>query len=207
MARKEHVSYLRDMGDPGEYNPYVHMGFGASKSFNRSHSQGGGRFLSSSSQRLSWASPHGRVSPGPCYLPNQLTASGVDHLWSKQRMAKEKKKLSSSFLSYERNGSYLYRAPVPAVGEYETSKAERAITRKVLTGAAFKMTSDRFHGAEGISYAPWIPDTPCAEAPQNHTLAFAAKERLKRTGAAKVRPGFASKSTREDLFKPAKVRV
>ena len=40
---RDHVSYLRDMGDPGAYDPFAHMGIGTShKSFNRSHQRGTG---------------------------------------------------------------------------------------------------------------------------------------------------------------------
>jgi len=192
---RDHVSYLRDMGDPGAYDPFAHMGIGTSqKSFNRSHQRGAGNFLSSSSQRLSWGANKNQQTPAAMeYRPK------TQQLWDERHLAKEHGKVMASFLSAERDcGAIFLRAPVPGVGEYEWTKSERGTMRKSKSGTFGLMTTDRFQGAYKNS------DTPCTYAPNNGTIAFVADERLKKTGRLS---GSFSKASRADLFKTAAVRV
>ena len=189
------MSYLRDMGDPGAYDPFAHMGIGTSqKSFNRSHQRGAGNFLSSSSQRLSWGANKNQQTPAAMeYRPK------TQQLWDERHLAKEHGKVMASFLSAERDcGAIFLRAPVPGVGEYEWTKSERGTMCKSKSGTFGLMTTDRFQGAYKNS------DTPCTYAPNNGTIAFVADERLKKTGRLS---GSFSKASRADLFKTAAVRV
>ena len=58
--------YLREMGDPGQYDPYAHLSMGAqsARSFNRSAKAGTGTFGSRGQQTGAWGTG---IGPGPIY--------------------------------------------------------------------------------------------------------------------------------------------
>ena len=151
-------------------------------------------FGSRGAQRLDWQA-RGMMGNDRYYDVPTYQISGF--------MERQRGKLSSSFLSRERTIDHFLRAPTPGVGEYEPSRSERALARRVksTSSASLRSTEDRFKGAYKIS------STPCPMDPQNHTIAFSVRERLAQAGSPRHRPGFGSRGNRKDLFKTPVVRV
>ena len=98
---------LREVGDPGSYNPYDNMGVAAqsTRSFNKSQSTGSGGF-GTKTRRAELSTPNDAPGPGTydAKLPNSPEA-----------------KQGSSFASQTKRGAYLPKQQTPGAGEYDPS--------------------------------------------------------------------------------------
>ena len=167
---------LREVGDPGSYNPYDAMTVGAqsTRSFNRSASTGAGGF-GTKTQRAQLSTPNDAPGPGTydARLPQASEA-----------------KQGSAFASQTKRGAYLRKQTTPGAGEYDPSLRD-----KIGGGdSMFRSRDERFKKSMELEYAAHVG--PGSYSSHDH-LSVAAKSRKAR---GKASPAFASTSLRGDLF-------
>jgi len=180
------ASYLRDMGDPGAYKVQSHTVASRSSktgSFNSSVRAGAGAF-GSATERGEWSNPAGRSTPAAIYetRPQWLDAQA------------RKGKMSAGFLTGTKRSTYLdLNLDTPIWSKYRPEDSRTKLETRKGGESMFRSRSDRFASVETVSPGPG------GHVPNNHTLARAARERLR---------DFRSRtSTREDLFMTPRVRV
>jgi hypothetical protein len=102
--------------------------------------------------------------------------------------------MSSGFLTKSKRSKELDRnLDVPNVGAYNPADSHARLESRKGGDSMFRNRSKRFAGVETVSPGP------AGIAPNNHTLARAARERMRDVRL--------QTSTREDLFRPPRVRV
>ena len=183
------TSYLKEMGDPGQYNPDAFMGFGSqsARSFNKMQQTGRGRF-NSDTPRGEFAPRTGFFGPG---------AAGYN---PRPEWIKEKKWLSPGFATKSQRSAWVKsKSAAPAPGRYDPHNAIQATSKRTLGGeSGFRNATPRFQSKEETARIRKAPG-PGAYSANNHTLAAAAKERIKSMRTYT--------STRADLFRPPRVQV
>jgi len=176
--RKNDVS-LKEVGDPGSYNPYDNMTLAAStsKSFNKSQQTGAGGF-GTKVKRAELSVPND--SPGPGTYDAKLPEA-------------PEAKQGSAFASQTKRGAYLPKAQTPGAGEYDPNMPQE----KIAGGESmFKNKDERFKKSMELEYAAHVGPGSYSQAEGTVELAF-----KKQSG--KVSSAFASTSLRGDSFIPS----
>ena len=118
---------LKEVGDPGLYNPYEGASLAAnmSKSFNKSQQSGSGNFGT-------------RTKRAELSVPNDAPGPGT---YDAKEPAKPEAKQGSAFASQTKRGAYVRKEVTPGAGEYDPATN----TRKITGGdSMFKNKDDRF---------------------------------------------------------------
>ena len=183
------------MGDPGSYRVFNHTisSFTSrSGSFSARERNGSGGF-GSVSERAEWGG-QGRVGPGPL-ADGDTRPQWLDYDAKRGRLssgfATKSKRSDSKFGGMLNQGE---KMNTPTYRKYHPEKSHTWLEKnKPSCGYVLKSHTPRFLKDDTISPGPG------GHVPNNHTLARAARDRLRdfrhRTG------------TREDLFRPPRVRV
>lgn len=187
------ASFLREMGDPGSYRVFGHTlasSTSRSGSFGASQRSGASGF-GSVSERAEWGGP-GRLGPGP------LAAGNTRKGWLDSNA--KRGRMSSGFATKSTRsesafGGFLnVEALHTPTFIYNPGEARRKLEKKPPEcGFVLKSNTPRF--ASDATASPG----PSGHVPNNHTLARAARERLRDFRHAQ--------GTRDDLFRPPRVRV
>ena len=136
--RKNDVS-LKEVGDPGAYNPYDNTTLAAqtSKSFNKSQQTGAGGFGT-------------KVKRAELSVPNDAPGPGTYD--AKLPEAPEAKQ-GSAFASQTKRGAYLPKAQTPGAGEYDPQMAQE----KIGGGdSMFKNKDERFKKSMELEYSAHV---------------------------------------------------
>jgi len=104
---------LKEVGDPGLYNPYENTSLGASmsRSFNKSQQSGSGNFGS-------------RTKRAELNVPNDAPGPGT---YDAREPARPEAKQSSAFASHTKRGAYLRKEVTPGAGEYDPQANEHIV--------------------------------------------------------------------------------
>ena len=137
--RKNEVS-LKEVGDPGAYNPYDNTTLAAatSKSFNKSQQTGAGGFGT-------------KVKRAELSVPNDAPGPGTYD--AKLPEAPEAKQ-GSAFASQTKRGAYLPKQQTPGAGEYDPSRAQEKIGGR---DSMFKNKDERFKKSMELEYSARRP--------------------------------------------------
>lgn len=195
-SSERQASYLREMGDPGSYkvfNNTVASNSSRSGSFSKSQRAGAGGF-GSVSERAEWGGP-GRLGPGPL-ADGECRPSWIH---DRQRNGVKSPRLSSGFATKSKRsdskfGGMLNKAALyTPTFIYSPELSHQKLEKKAQnSGCVLRSKVPRFLSASTIT-------STIDHAPNNHTLARASQERLRDFRHQTV--------TREDLFRPPRVRV
>merc|ERR1719446_1165816 len=100
---------LKEVGDPGLYNPYEASSLSASmsKSFNKSQQSGSGNFGT-------------RTKRAELSVPNDAPGPGT---YDAKEPAKPEAKQGSAFASQTKRGAYIKKEQTPGAGEYHPAAA------------------------------------------------------------------------------------
>ena len=175
--RKNDVS-LKEVGDPGAYNPYDNSTLAAqtSKSFNKSQQTGAGGFGT-------------KVKRAELSVPNDAPGPGTYD--AKLPEAPEAKQ-GSAFASQTKRGAYLPKQQTPGAGEYDPAMAQE----KIGGGdSMFKNKDERFKKSMELEYAAHVGPGSYSQADRTVELDF-------KKDSGKVSSAFASTSLRSDSFLP-----
>merc|ERR1719247_1333370 len=136
--RKNDVS-LKEVGDPGAYNPYDNTTLAAqtSKSFNKSQQTGAGGFGT-------------KVKRAELSVPNDAPGPGTYD--AKLPEAPEAKQ-GSAFASQTKRGAYLPKQQTPGAGEYDPAMAQEKINGG---DSMFKNKDERFKKSMELEYAAHV---------------------------------------------------
>merc|ERR1719446_62039 len=118
---------LKEVGDPGLYNPFesTSLSVSMSKSFNKSQQSGSGNFGT-------------RTKRAELSVPNDAPGPGT---YDSKEPAKPEAKQGSAFASQTKRGAYVRKEVTPGAGEYEPKTANE----KIAGGdSMFKNKDDRF---------------------------------------------------------------
>jgi len=173
--RKNDVS-LKEVGDPGAYNPYDNSTLAAqtSKSFNKSQQTGAGGFGT-------------KVKRAELSVPNDAPGPGTYD--AKLPEAPEAKQ-GSAFASQTKRGAYLPKAQTPGAGEYDPATAQE----KIAGGdSMFKNKDERFKKSMELEYAAHVGPGSYAQADKTVEMDF-------KKSSGKVSSAFASTTLRGDTF-------
>jgi len=175
--RKNDVS-LKEVGDPGAYNPYDSTQLAAmtSKSFNKSQQIGSGGFGT-------------KVKRAELSVPNDAPGPGTYD--AKLPEAPEAKQ-GSAFASQTKRGAYLPKQQTPGAGEYDP-----ALTQEKIAGgdSMFKNKDERFKKSMELEYAAHVGPGSYAQVDKTVEVEF-------KKASGKVSSAFASTSLRADSFLP-----
>merc|ERR1719446_1583686 len=119
---------LKEVGDPGLYNPFesTSLSVSMSKSFNKSQQSGSGNFGT-------------RTKRAELSVPNDAPGPGT---YDAKEPAKPEAKQGSAFASQTKRGAYVRKEVTPGAGEYDPKAAG---AEKVEGGdSMFKNKDDRF---------------------------------------------------------------
>jgi len=175
--RKNDVS-LKEVGDPGAYNPFDNTTMAAetSKSFNKSQQTGAGGFGT-------------KVKRAELSVPNDAPGPGTYD--AKLPEAPEAKQ-GSAFASQTKRGAYLPKQQTPGAGEYDPAMAQEKINGG---DSMFKNKDERFKKSMELEYAAHVGPGSYAQADRTVELDF-------KKSSGKVSSAFASTSLRADSFMP-----
>ena len=173
--RKNDVS-LREVGDPGAYNPYDNTSMSAqtAKSFNKSQQTGAGGF-GTKVKRAELSAQND--APGPGTYDARLPGS-------------PEAKQGSAFASQTKRGAYLPRAQTPGAGEYDASDAKQRTTGG---DSMFRNRDQRFKKSMELEYAAHV-------GPGSYSNLHNTVESRSRKSRGKVSGWAASTSLRGDMF-------
>ena len=178
--------YLREMGDPGSYDPYSHLNMGSqsARSFNRTQQSGTGRF-GSGSKRGEFATGIGPGAAGYMTRPNWV---------------KNGRKLSPGFATKSTRSDWVKpKSQSPNPGVYNPQHGIKLAEKRTQGGdSIFRNRTPRFTSKEEEARVKQAPG-PGHYSARTHTLAHGAKEKMKSMRTYT--------STRADLFRPPRVRV
>jgi hypothetical protein len=169
---------LKEVGDPGAYNPYDNSTLAAqtSKSFNKSQQTGAGGFGT-------------KVKRAELSVPNDAPGPGTYD--AKLPEAPEAKQ-GSAFASQTKRGAYLPKQQTPGAGEYDPAMAQE----KIGGGdSMFKNKDERFKKSMELEYAAHVGPGSYSQADRTVELDF-------KKDSGKVSSAFASTSLRSDSFLP-----
>jgi len=167
---------LREVGDPGAYEPYSNMTVSSqsARSFNKSQQTGSGAF-GTKTKRPELSTPN--EAPGPGTYDAKLPSS-------------PEAKQGSSFASQTKRGAYLPRAQTPGAGEYDPKESQE----KLKGGdSMFKAKDQRFRKSMELEYSAHVG--PGSYGSEHHTIGKRYNRNRGKTSAA-----FASTSLRCDMF-------
>lgn len=168
---------LREVGDPGAYQPYNgnELANTSRRTFNKSQMTGAGGF-GTRTKRAELTKPNDAPGPGTydAKLPEAPEA-----------------KQGSSFASQTKRGAYLPKAQTPGAGEYDPSYRQERMTGG---DSMFKNRDERFRKSIELEYAAHVGPGSYSAGDYNSIASRSRASRGKPSGA------FASTSLRGGLF-------
>uniref|UniRef100_A0A7S3ABY5 Uncharacterized protein n=1 Tax=Haptolina ericina TaxID=156174 RepID=A0A7S3ABY5_9EUKA len=159
---------LKEVGDPGLYNPYDNTSLASnmSKSFNKGQQSGSGNFGT-------------RTKRAELSVPNDAPGPGT---YDAKEPPKPEAKQGSAFASQTKRGAYAKKEATPGAGEYEPKLAGDSITGG---DSMFKTKDDRFKPNSELEQQAHVG--PGSYKQDDHTVQQSFSE-----NAGKVSSAFAS---------------
>ena len=167
---------LKEVGDPGLYNPFEGSSLSAnmSKSFNKSQQSGSGNFGT-------------RTKRAELSVPNDAPGPGT---YDAKEPAKPEAKQGSAFASQTKRGAYVRKEVTPGAGEYDP----KAAADKVAGGdSMFKNKDMRFKKSAELEQQAHV-------GPGSYTQTDFTVEKNYNSNVGKVSSAFASTVLRDSFL-------
>jgi len=166
---------LKEVGDPGLYNPYdnTSLASGVSKSFNKGQQSGSGNF-GTKTKRAELSVPNDAPGPGT---------------YDAKEPAKPEAKQGSAFASQTKRGAYAKKEVTPGAGEYEPKVAGDAVAGG---DSMFRNKEQRFKKSQELEQQAHVG--PGSYQQNDHTV-----ESQFNANVGKVSSAFASTTLRDSF--------